>query len=97
MLGTEQEEELARVCEAVGLVQNLGALRALSTVGIVRGHMHLHTSNLAIAAGATGQEIAEVKARLAEVLRSNHRITLTHAVEILENLRSELPNSLSDP
>lgn len=88
IMGISKGEELARVCGAVGLIQNLGALRALSTVGIVRGHMQLHAANLAIAAGACGAEIGEVRDRLALVLQEHKRITLTHAVEILENLRS---------
>ena len=58
MLGVTRAEELARICAAVGLVQNLGALKALATVGIVKGHMQLHAANLAIAAGADLHEIA---------------------------------------
>jgi hydroxymethylglutaryl-CoA reductase len=41
MLGVSHADELARICAAVGLVQNLGALKALATVGIVKGHMQL--------------------------------------------------------
>src|SRR5690606_8654003 len=37
MLGVERSHDLSRICAAVGLVQNLGALRALSTVGIIEG------------------------------------------------------------
>ncbi len=80
-------EELARICAAVGLVQNLGALKALATVGIVKGHMHLHAANLAIAAGAEIHEIASVRTRLAEVLRVEKKINLSHAKQILEALR----------
>ncbi|MBI3534666.1 MAG: hydroxymethylglutaryl-CoA reductase, degradative [Deltaproteobacteria bacterium] len=87
ILGVKKAEDLARVCAAVGLVQNLGALKALATVGIVKGHMLLHASNLAIAAGAEIHEIAEVRKRLAEVLRVEKHINLTHAKEILEEIR----------
>jgi len=79
MLKITRAEDLARICAAVGLVQNLGALKALATVGIVKGHMQLHAANLAIAAGAEIHEIAEVRDRLAEVLRVEKRINLTHA------------------
>ncbi|CAK9250189.1 unnamed protein product [Sphagnum jensenii] len=65
MMKIERSEDLARICAAAGLIQNLGALKALATVGIVKGHMQLHAANLAIAAGA---EIHEV-ARLEEPLR----------------------------
>jgi hydroxymethylglutaryl-CoA reductase len=87
MLQVTHAEQLARICAAVGLVQNLGALRALSTVGIVRGHMQLHAANLAIAAGAEVHEVAEVRERLNEVLRTEKSINLTRAKEILESLR----------
>ncbi|MGK5088121.1 hydroxymethylglutaryl-CoA reductase, degradative [Bdellovibrionota bacterium FG-2] len=88
MLRVERAEELARICVAVGLVQNLGALKALTTVGIVRGHMQLHAANLAIAAGADVHEIAQVRDRLAEVLRVNKHINLSHAKEILNSMRA---------
>jgi hydroxymethylglutaryl-CoA reductase len=41
MLGEPTAAELGRICAAVGLIQNFAALRALSTVGIVKGHMKL--------------------------------------------------------
>jgi hydroxymethylglutaryl-CoA reductase len=87
MLGVTKAEELARICAAVGLVQNLGALKALATVGIVKGHMQLHAANLAIAAGADLHEVAAVRERLAEVLRVEKHINLSHAKQILEALR----------
>lgn len=87
ILGVSKAEELARICAAVGLVQNLGALKALATVGIVKGHMQLHAANLAIAAGAEIHEIARVRDRLAEVLRVEKNINLTRAREILEAIR----------
>lgn len=87
ILGISKADELARICAAVGLVQNLGALKALATVGIVKGHMQLHAANLAIAAGAEIHEIAQVRDRLAEVLRVEKNINLTRAREILEAIR----------
>ena len=87
ILGISHADELARICAAVGLVQNLGALKALSTVGIVKGHMQLHAANLAIAAGADIHEIARVRESLAEVLRVEKTINLSRAREILDALR----------
>ncbi len=87
MLGVTKAEELGRICVAVGLVQNLGALKALSTVGIVKGHMQLHAANLAIAAGADVKEIPEMRERLNEILKNEKTISLTRAREILEALR----------
>ena len=54
ILGVKTAQELAEVIAAVGLAQNLAALRALATEGIQRGHMQLHARQVAIAAGATG-------------------------------------------
>ena len=81
--------EEARLVAAVGLVQNLGALKALATVGIVKGHMQLHTTNLALAAGAELHEIPEVKEKLVEILRVEKRINLSRAREVLEAVRVE--------
>jgi hydroxymethylglutaryl-CoA reductase len=87
ILGIEHAEELARIAAAVGLVQNLGALKALSTVGIVKGHMQLHAANLAIAAGAEIHEIASVREQLTEVLKVEKTINLSRAKEILNAVR----------
>jgi len=57
-------DHLARIAAAVGLAQNFGALRALATTGIQKGHMKLHAQNVAIAAGAVGAEVAQVADRL---------------------------------
>lgn len=87
ILKVSTASELARICAAVGLVQNLGALRALSTVGIVKGHMQLHAANLAIAAGAEAHEIERVKAALKKILQSERFITHSHAERALAEIR----------
>lgn len=56
--------ELGELIAAVGLAQNVAAVRALAAEGIQRGHMGLHARNVAVAAGATGTEIDEVAAEL---------------------------------
>lgn len=88
MLGTKSANELSRVIAAVGLVQNLGALKALTTVGIIEGHMKLHTKNLALGAGAEEREIPLVQKKLEEILTIRKRITLSNAIEVLKELRS---------
>jgi hydroxymethylglutaryl-CoA reductase len=57
--------ELAAVTAAVGLAQNLSALRAMVAEGIQRGHMRMHARNVAVEAGATGELIQEVADRIA--------------------------------
>lgn len=91
MMKVQRAEDLARICAAVGLVQNLGALKALATVGIVKGHMQLHAANLAIAAGASVSEVPQVRARLTEVLKNEKSISLTRAREILDEIRGRSP------
>ena len=76
---------LAEVIAAVGLAQNLAALRALSTEGIQHGHMALHARQMAMAAGAKGEEIRLVVKRLAAA----RQIRLDHAEEALHDLRAE--------
>lgn len=90
ILGVKHAEELSRIVAAVGLVQNLGALRALSTVGIVKGHMSLHATNLAIAAGAKPSEMALLRENLVGLLKREKTITMSRARELLDLLRSSV-------
>lgn len=60
LMAVSSAQELAEVTAAVGLAQNMAALRALATEGIQRGHMTLHARNIAITAGATGSDIDRV-------------------------------------
>jgi len=85
ILGVKTARELAEVIGAVGLVQNLAALRALAAEGIQAGHMSLHAKNIAIMAGAVGDEIDQV----AEIMVREKCIRLDRAKEILEKLRRE--------
>jgi hydroxymethylglutaryl-CoA reductase len=48
--------DLARIILSVGLAQNLGALRALTTEGIQKGHMRLHQRNIKLAASDDGDD-----------------------------------------
>ena len=64
VLGVETAQELAGIMLCAGLAQNLGALRALSTKGIQAGHMKLHAKNMAVSAGAEGDEVDLLAARL---------------------------------
>jgi hydroxymethylglutaryl-CoA reductase len=60
ILGVSTAERLARIIAAVGLAQNFSALKALATVGIQKGHMDLHAQNIAMMAGAVGEEVEAV-------------------------------------
>ena len=66
ILGVETSQELAQVLAAVGLAQNLAALRALAMEGIQRGHMRLHARQVAMAAGASAGQIDQVAQRMVQ-------------------------------
>jgi hydroxymethylglutaryl-CoA reductase len=82
LMDVRSARELAEVMAAVGLAQNLGALRALSTEGIQRGHMTLHARQVAVAAGATGDQVPAVAARLV----AERTIRLDRAQDILDEM-----------
>jgi len=86
ILGVKKASELAEIMAAVGLAQNLAALRALVTEGIQRGHMKLHAKNLAMMAGATG-ELIDI---IAEQMVREGRIRFDHAKELVEKYRRKL-------
>ena len=80
ILGVDDAGELAKVMASVGLAQNLGALRALATEGIQRGHMSLHARQVALAAGAEAEQVDDVAEEL--VKRKDIRVEL--ARELLD-------------
>ncbi|MGZ5279662.1 MAG: hydroxymethylglutaryl-CoA reductase, degradative [Pseudobdellovibrionaceae bacterium] len=90
MMNVDSAAELSRVIASVGLVQNLGALKALTTVGIIEGHMKLHIKNLTLAAGADEDEVPFVQKKLEEILALKKRISLSHAIDAVKELRAGL-------
>jgi hydroxymethylglutaryl-CoA reductase len=66
ILGVSSARELSEVMAAVGLAQNLAAIRALATDGIQRGHMALHARQIAIAAGAQSADVDWVAGQLVQ-------------------------------
>ncbi len=75
--------ELAEIIVAVGLAQNLAALRALATEGIQRGHMGLHARQVAIAAGATGDLVDKVAAQMV----AEKTVRIDRAEDILKTIK----------
>jgi len=80
LLGLSSANELAEIIVSVGLAQNLAALRALATEGIQKGHMSLHARQVAIAAGATGDDVE----RLARQLVKENNVRIDRAEEIIK-------------
>jgi hydroxymethylglutaryl-CoA reductase len=83
LLGVTSANQLAEICVAAGLANNLAAMRALATEGIQRGHMGLHARQIAMAAGAHGALVDEIARRLV----AERNIKPARAEEILAELR----------
>lgn len=84
ILGVKSTKEFSQVVASVGLAQNFAALRALATEGIQKGHMKLHSRNIAVNAGAAPHETESIAARLV----SEKNITVGRAKEILQEMRA---------
>ncbi|MCE7747989.1 MAG: hydroxymethylglutaryl-CoA reductase, degradative [Candidatus Heimdallarchaeota archaeon] len=79
IMGISSAKEFAEVLGAVGLAQNLAALRVLCSEGIQKGHMNLHARNIAITAGAKGENIE----RIAQQMMKEEKISFDRAKELL--------------
>jgi hydroxymethylglutaryl-CoA reductase len=84
ILGVKTANEFSEVLAAVGLAQNLGALRALAHEGIQRGHMSLHARNIAVAAGVPEQLVEQVAERMVK----ERKIRMDRARELMKELGS---------
>ncbi len=82
ILGIKSAKELACIIGAVGLAQNLSAIRALASEGIQKGHMKLHAKNIAVSAGVTPDKINEVTKRMIK----EGNVSVHRAKEILKEL-----------
>jgi hydroxymethylglutaryl-CoA reductase len=83
ILGIKSAKELAEIAASLGLAQNFAAVFALSTVGIQKGHMSLHAKNIAVMAGAQGEEIDKVSDQMVK----EGKIKFDRAKEILKEIR----------
>ncbi|MFM2418061.1 MAG: hypothetical protein RL385_2784, partial [Pseudomonadota bacterium] len=81
--GVSSAQELAMLAASVGMASNFAALKALATDGIQRGHMALHARQIAVAAGAVGDEVE----RVAEIIHAQGHATLDAAQAALGDLR----------
>ena len=82
LMQVETASELAEIIVSVGLAQNLAALRALATEGIQRGHMSLHARQVAIAAGAEGEQVEVVAGQMV----AEGVVRIDRADEILKSI-----------
>lgn len=79
ILGVETADELGEIIAALGLGQNLAALRALATEGIQKGHMSLHARNVAIQAGVPSNRVDEI----AKKMVADKKVNAEYARELL--------------
>lgn len=82
ILGVQSAVELGEVIACVGLAQNLGAMKALATEGIQRGHMSLHGKNVAAMAGVP-QDMADA---VIQQMISEKAVRIDRAKEIMKEL-----------
>ncbi|MGD8864336.1 MAG: hydroxymethylglutaryl-CoA reductase, degradative [Anaerolineales bacterium] len=85
LMDISSARELAEIIAAVGLAQNLAALRALATEGIQRGHMALHARQVAIAAGASADQIEQIAQQLVEA----GEINVSNAKRLLAQMKKD--------
>jgi hydroxymethylglutaryl-CoA reductase len=85
ILNVESAAELARIIAAVGLAQNFAAMKALATTGIQKGHMSLHSHNIAMMAGAVGEEVDQ----LAKILVEKGTVRIDVAEKELASIREK--------
>jgi hydroxymethylglutaryl-CoA reductase len=83
LLGVKSAQELGEVAVAVGLAQNLAALRALATVGIQRGHMTLHAKNIVASVGCPPELVDEA----CRIIIDEKKIRMDRALEVVEELK----------
>jgi hydroxymethylglutaryl-CoA reductase len=82
ILDITSSQELAMIIAAAGLAQNFSAIRALSDEGIQKGHMKLHSKNIAKIAGALNDQIE----RIAQQMINEENISVSRAREIIESI-----------
>ncbi|HEY0579494.1 MAG TPA: hydroxymethylglutaryl-CoA reductase, degradative [Candidatus Nitrosocosmicus sp.] len=82
ILGITSSQELAMIIASVGLAQNFSAIRALSDEGIQKGHMKLHSKNIAKIAGALNNQIEEISQQMIK----EENISVSRAKEIIESI-----------
>ena len=67
----------------------MAAISALVTFGFIQGHLKLHITNLTLSAGAEQHEAPLLEKHLERILQETNRLTLTHAINALKEIRNE--------
>jgi degradative hydroxymethylglutaryl-CoA reductase len=80
LMGNPNAQQLSCLMVSVGLAQNFAALRALVSEGIQKGHMGLHSKNVAIRAGVPDFLVTDVS----NFMKNNNSINELTAKKYLE-------------
>ena len=83
IMGKPSAKELMSIVACVGLAQNFGAVRALTTSGIQAGHMKMHLNNILSQFQATESEIEK-----AMVYFSDKVVSFSSVREFVNGLRT---------
>jgi hydroxymethylglutaryl-CoA reductase len=83
LLGVKTATELGEIIAAVGLAQNLAALRALATEGIQKGHMTLHARNIVASVGCP----PELEDEVCRIIVAERKIRMDRAQEVIDELK----------
>ena len=83
LLNNPDAKSLASIIAAVGLANNLAALKALVGPGIQQGHMALQARSLALSVAAKGQEVDQ----LTEALKKAPHMNTETAQSLLDRIR----------
>lgn len=89
VLGQPNADQLAQYMVACGLLQNLAALYALTSDGIVSGHMRLHINNLIQPYSLNQQQSLLLKALCEAHLERTGAITATDVKHLYRNMHHD--------
>ena len=84
MLGVKTASELGQIIAAVGLSNNMAAMKALATEGIQRGHMSLHARNIASSVGAKGDVLDTIVKKMV----AEKNVHAEYAKELLDKVNA---------
>lgn len=82
LLGKPSAKELMQIVATVGLAQNFGAVKALTTSGIQKGHMKMHLNNILANFEANAYEAERAKEYFLDKV-----VSFASVREFLDNLR----------
>ncbi len=84
ILNVSSANELSQIGAALGLAQSVAALRALASEGIQKGHMTLHSRNIAKLAGVPDNLIGKISQKMV----IEKKVRVDYAKELLDRAKN---------